>query len=357
MTNWTREDIDILDKYVKGSLNAEELAAFQVRLRSDEEFSKEVDDYLLLLKTFKDHEEHQRLSDLLKEAHGEMESQPINVNPIKAIPRKSNRMFYGIAASVALVTVLGAYLMTQSVKNVQVQQYRELRRNVAQIQKSQNAIIKDMASEKKQKAQSKFAGTGFLISPDGYVTTSYHVVREQDSILIENEKFGILKTSIYYTDPTNDIAILKIESQKTIKIPMPYSISRKEIMLAEEVFTLGYPREDVVFGAGSVSAITGYNGNPNSYQVSVPANPGNSGGPLFSTSGELIGIISGKQNEISGAAFAIKSPVLMTLLTETMPDSLRLALPKQQVSLRSATRVDQVKRLRDYVFVVRVYKN
>jgi hypothetical protein len=125
--------------------------------------------------------------------------------------------------------------------------------------------------------------------------------------------------------------------------------------LAEDVFTLGYPREDVVFGEGAVSALTGYNQNPNSYQVSVPVNPGNSGGPLLNSKGNLVGIISGLQTETLGAAFAIKSNIIIDIVSN---DSLKnyVFLPKQNL-LKGGSRVNQVKVLRDYVFMVRVFKN
>jgi S1-C subfamily serine protease len=131
-----------------------------------------------------------------------------------------------------------------------------------------------------------------------------------------------------------------------------------EANLGEDVFTLGFPREDIVFGEGSISATTGYQQNPNSYQVSVPVNPGNSGGPLFNAKGDLVGIISGAQTETSGAAFAIKSSVLLDVIKNIQTDSLQspLNLPRQN-SLRYLSKVDQVKKWKEYVFVVQVYNH
>jgi S1-C subfamily serine protease len=215
----------------------------------------------------------------------------------------------------------------------------------------------DLAEAKEKIFPGNYAGTGFLLSSRGYVATSYHVVKDADSVVIENEKFGRLKTVVVHSDPINDISILKIDKALGFK-SLPFTIVEDEASLAEEVYTLGYPREDVVFGEGSVSALTGYLQNPNAYQISIPVNPGNSGGPLLNSKGDLIGMISGLQTQTSGAAFAIKSSILLNSVVDPALDSLAvpLTLPKLN-TIKNVGRIQQVKQWRDFVFVVRVYKN
>jgi serine protease Do len=79
---------------------------------------------------------------------------------------------------------------------------------------------------------------------------------------------------------------------------------------------------------------------------------------LFNGKGDLVGIISGIQTETSGAAFAIKSSVLLSVIEKAPADSTRapLVLPKQN-SLRGLSKVDQVKKWKENVFVVRVFNN
>jgi S1-C subfamily serine protease len=77
--------------------------------------------------------------------------------------------------------------------------------------------------------------------------------------------------------------------------------------LGENVFTLGYPGSEQVYGEGSLSALNGFNGDTTLYQISVPLNPGNSGGPLWDQSGKLIGMIRGKNFAKEGNAYAVKS--------------------------------------------------
>ncbi len=88
------------------------------------------------------------------------------------------------------------------------------------------------------------------------------------------------------------------------------------------MYTLGYPREDVVYGEGALSARSGFEGDTAFYQVSIPVNPGNSGGPLLDEHGNLIGVVSGRQNDVQSAAFATKSSYLVRLV-----DSLEAAKP------------------------------
>jgi S1-C subfamily serine protease len=128
--------------------------------------------------------------------------------------------------------------------------------------------------------------------------------------------------------------------------------------MGEYVYTLGFPREDVVFGEGSISASTGFRQDPNAYQISIPLNPGNSGGPLLDTHGDVVGIVSGIQTQTSGTAFAIKSLKLIEFLEQDALDSLRkpLLLPKQN-STKNFNRTDQIKRWKDLVFIVRVYND
>ena len=343
---------DMFDKYVKGQLNAEEVKAFEEKLRTDAAFKQQVEEHQVLAKELKSFHDRTRVHQILKDEHESMEK----IRTLK--PENSRWKFWpmvAVAASVAMISIVGTIFYTRSLETKQTAYYQELRREVDRVQQSQKLIMSDLEKAKKSTLPGKYAGTGFLLSSQGYVATSYHVVKEADSIVIENEKFGRLKTTIVYTDPLNDISILKIEGELNLR-SLPFLISESEANLAEDVYTLGFPRNDVVFGEGSISALSGYRENPNAYQVSVPVNPGNSGGPLLNSKGDLIGMISGIETKTAGAAFAIKSSVLLNSLTDPALDTLTLplVLPKQN-SLKAPTRVQQVKQWRDFVFMVRVY--
>lgn len=349
---------ELFDSYTKGKLSAEDAAALEEKMKHDAEFRQKAEQHLALVEELKFYGARNQLRQLLEEAHGNMENPVIVMNPPeKTTGWKKYWPMTAVAASIAMISIAGTVFITRSLESTQTAKYKELDRKVDQIRKSQKMIMNDLAETKEKIFPGNYAGTGFLLSAKGYVATSYHVVKEADSVVIENEKFGRLKAIIVHSDPANDISILKIENSGLMRA-LPYAVSRTEASLAEDVYTLGYPREDVVYGEGSVSALTGFNQSPNAYQVSVPVNPGNSGGPLLNSKGDLIGMISGLQTQTQGAAFAIKSTVLLNAMMDPALDTLSttLNLPKQN-TIKNAARVEQVKQWKDLVFMIRVYKD
>lgn len=349
------DENELFDQYVKGLLSSEEAAAFEERLRTDTEFRRKAEEHQILVKELKSFHERNEVRQVLNDEHESIEKirtlQPENLSRLKFWPMAA------VAASVAMICIVGTALITQSLETRQTANYRALRKTVDQLQKSQKVLMNDLAKSKTPVLPSKYSGTGFLLSAKGYVATSYHVVKESDSIVVENEKFGRLKTTVVHSDPDNDISILKIESPIDLR-SLPFTVSEPEASLAEAVYTLGFPREDVVFGEGSISALTGFDQNPNAYQISIPVNPGNSGGPLLNSKGDLIGMISGQETQTEGAAFAIKSSALLQAMMDPAFDTLAIpvTLPKQN-TIKNTGRVQQVKQWKDFVFIVRVYKN
>ena len=349
---------ELMDKYVKGQLTSEEKIALEERVRQNEAFRQIVEDHVELVDAMIEYGRKNEVRKKLDDFHEEMSETP--VKSMEEIEQKTGWRRYWkyttVAASVALFAVVGTALIVNYMNSKQQEAILiPLRRKIDQIDRSQQILKKDFAATRRKEniMRGDYAGTCFMISKNGYLITSHHVVKDADSVKIENEKFGVLSATIQYNDPANDVSILKID---TALYSLPFMIEASEASLAEDVFTLGYPREDVVFADGVVSAITGYDQNPNSYQVSVPVNPGNSGGPLLNSKGNLVGMISGLQTETYGAAFAIKSNVILDLVYRTDSLQTSIVLPKQNL-IRGGTRVNQVKVLRDYVFIVRVFKS
>jgi serine protease Do len=357
----TPEFFQLLDNYHKGQLSDEERRQFLEKMEQDLEFKKEAESYLALMTTIKQYGDRQETKKILTEAHTEMQAAGPSPKVIPLRSRASGKYIWmtAAAASIAFVSIVGTLLITRSLDSRQKAYYKELRRNVEQIQRSQKQIMEDLAESKSEPMiPGKYSGTGFLISSNGYIATSYHVVKESDSVAIENETHGRLKAKVIYSDALNDISILKIVTPGfRTKKSLPFIISSKEAELGEYVYTLGFPREDIVFGEGSVSASSGFRQAANAYQVSVPVNPGNSGGPLLNSRGDLVGIVSGVETETAGAAFAIKSSRLLDIARQEAIDSLStpLVFPKQN-TIRSLNRIQQIKKWKEFVFMVRVYK-
>jgi serine protease Do len=359
-----QELYDLLDKFSSGELPHDQELSVKKKMMTDEDFRKKAEEHLKLLQSIRLYGRRESVRKVLQDVDLETPESTTDYTLQGTAGIRSWKKYWpaaAVAASVVLISVLGTLLVTQFHEKEQTAKFIEAVRKVEQ---KQNLIINNMANTKEKKETApkvqpvRYAGTGFLVSSNGYIITSHHVVKGADSVYIENEALGSLKAAVVYSDIDNDLSILRIEKSE-LKLPkLPYTINAGEASLGEDVYTLGFPREDIVFGEGSISALSGYSQNPNSYQVSVPVNPGNSGGPLFNAKGDLVGIISGIQTETSGAAFAIKSSILLDVIKKMPADSLHspVSLPKYN-SIRNLSKVDQVNKWKDNVFVVRVYNN
>jgi len=165
------------------------------------------------------------------------------------------------------------------------------------------------------------------------------------------------KAKVVYSEPQTDIAVLLI-TDPTFKSlgAIPYSLKKTESDMGENVFTIGYPGDNMVLGPGFLTAGTGYKGDTTAYQVSIPVNPGNSGGPLLDNKGDLIGVIDAKQTRMEGAGFAVKSTYLLKTIQDIPADSLKKPLTiNYKNGLASLNRVQQIKKMQNYVFIVKVY--
>jgi S1-C subfamily serine protease len=272
-------------------------------------------------------------------------------------PRRRALTNLAAAACIALVTSLTTIaIMQQAAKQKSTAQYEDVRRVVNNIQRSQNALINDMNSQKKAPVNpGTYGGTGFAISANGYIITNYHVVAGADSLYVQNNKGEAFKASSVFEDVSSDLAILKIADSTFKSQPLPYALKPQQVGPGEEVFTMGYPRDEIVYGKGYISAQTGFNGDTVAYQVSIPVNPGNSGAPLLDNQGNVVGIITGKQTTSDGIAFAVKSAQLKRLLEEMPKEKLSRREWTHKNHLENLNRVDQIKRLEDFVYMVKVY--
>lgn len=158
------------------------------------------------------------------------------------------------------------------------------------------------------------SGSGFIISGDGYILTNYHVVEtayQNDlplRVYLNDESSHDAKVVGY--ESSNDIALIKIEASGLNAAVIGNS---DNIRVGQRVYTVGNPFGELVFAMtdGIVSAldrvVTFESKKVNTLQFSAAVNPGNSGGPVYDTNGEVIGIVSAKyiSNNIEGIGFAI----------------------------------------------------
>ncbi|HEU4553839.1 MAG TPA: serine protease [Chitinophaga sp.] len=351
-----------IEGYLEGQLSDADRAAFEQRLQADPVLNAQVEEQQLFLQTLQQYGRRTELQQQMDRIHQHIAtSRPQTITPVRkstSYPRRRILTNLAAAACIALVTSLSTIaVMQRAAKQKTTAQYEDVRRVLNNIQRSQNALISNMNSGKKAPANpGTYGGTGFAISTNGYIITNYHVVAGADSVYVQNNKGEAYKASSVFEDISSDLAILKIADSTFKSLPLPYSLKPQPVNLGEEVFTMGYPRDEIVYGKGYISAQTGFNGDTVAYQVSIPVNPGNSGAPLMDSEGNIVGIITGKQTTSDGIAFAVKSAHLKRLLDE-MP---REKLPRREWSRKNnhmgtMSRVDQIKKLEDFVYMVKVY--
>jgi serine protease Do len=361
-----------IERYLAGQMPAEEKAAFEALLLTDLRLADQVQEHRQVIEAMQGYGKRQQLRQKLNRIHHEIEATPHLSSATSGTKATSEmqawRVFFrkhaqtmAVAASVSLLSVVGTLWSVQQMKKPVQQQtarYIELRREVEKIKKEQRAIINGIAGTTTPAPRSaRFSGTGFAISPDGYIVTSSHVIQGADSILIENKSGLRYKVTEVHRNTEYDLTILKVEDPSFAGFgKLPYTFKTAASDLGERVYTLGFPREDIVFGEGSLSSASGFEGDTTSYQISIPLNPGNSGGPLLDDKGHVIGVINGKQAGQEGAAFAVKSNYLLQMVSELEEKQAGVAVPlPQQNNLSGTPRTQQLKKLQDYIFVVKVY--
>jgi len=180
--------------------------------------------------------------------------------------------------------------------------------------------------EKVRKEKGYSTGTGFIISKDGYMITNFHVVNNSNkiSVIIKDKE---IQAKLITKDKANDIAILKINTSEELT-PLP--ISKSNLMnIGDEVFTLGYPLVDVQgknlkATFGRINSKSGLADDIRLLQIDVPVQPGNSGGPLINSKGEVVGVVTSTLDQIIVLAkkgslpqnvnYAIKSDYILPII-------------------------------------------
>ena len=195
---------------------------------------------------------------------------------------------------------------------------------------------------------SEWTGTGFALR-NNYIVTNYHVIDGAKSISILGINGNFSKgynADVIATDKNIDLAILKVNGITISSSSIPYSVKTTNAEVGEEVFVLGYPMtstmgEEIKLTTGVVSSRSGFQGDVSLYQTTAPIQPGNSGGPLFDSKGNIIGIVSAKHTGAENVGYAIKASYLRNLMesalsTNILPQNNRIAGQNLSGKVKSA---------------------
>lgn len=373
------EDIKLLEaveRYISGQMSPDERVHFEQLRKSNTEVDQMVVEHTFFLQQMNRFDEVKNFKAILSDTHIHLGEKGL----IKAPRLKGKaRVVYlynrykrvsAIAASIAGVTALtisalvwslspGKPANKQDIENLS-RDIRNINQKVTQVQKQNQVLNQKIDGVKEQGPESDIpyttGGTGFLVDAKGYLVTNAHVVSGAEHVAVQSGNGRDLRAKVVYVDADKDIAILKITDKNYKPLSsIPYSIKKNSGDLAESIFTLGYPRNDIVYGDGYIASKTGPDGDTLSCQITIAANKGNSGSPILNRNGEVIGILSKKENSVEGAVFALRSKYIIEALNALQKDSsFKNIKPPTSSSLKGKDRTQQVKTISEYVFMVKV---
>lgn len=207
------------------------------------------------------------------------------------------------------------------------------------------------------------SGTAFFITDDGYLITNDHVIRGVHKVRIKT-KDQFFDAKVVKTDKQADLALLKVEGNSFTALSLA---STKGPELGADVFTIGFPNIDVQgfepkYTDGKISSLAGIRDDPTTFQVSVPIQPGNSGGPLLSRYGSVDGVMEARLND--AAIFArsgtmpenVNYAIKVSSLREFLKPIHELDGKLKTQSGSSRKRADVLKRAQEAVVMVLGYK-
>jgi S1-C subfamily serine protease len=150
------------------------------------------------------------------------------------------------------------------------------------------------ATEEISRGSNISTGTCFSVAPDGLILTAYHLVKDANTITVRFENGDELPAVPEQISANNDLALLRVNRPTSVYLSFSLLQNPK---LGEPVFTLGFPAPTVLgtepkFTEGTISALSGPGNESIFLQISVPMQPGNSGGPLVNHRGEVVGIVT-----------------------------------------------------------------
>ena len=229
---------------------------------------------------------------------------------------------------------------------------------------SSKPIAKADGNQKPDNLKLVRSGSGFMMDNQGIIGTNNHVIADARAIKVVFTD-GVEQTEynakLLLTDKDNDVALIQIIDTTISFKETPYSF-KSNAEVGEDVFTIGFPRpnamgENYKVTNGIISATTGVDDDVREYQITVPIQPGNSGGALFNAKGYVVGLTTSTLSEgyiqakVENVNYAVKISYLLNLY-QMLPKATTLTQSPEDIAELS----EKVKKYRDFVCLIRVYQ-
>ena len=173
-----------------------------------------------------------------------------------------------------------------------------------------------------QVSKGQSTGSGFILTENGYVVTNAHVVEGAGTIKVSVPSGETYEAKLVGSDDTNDVAVLKVEAEGLSPVTIG---SSSDLIVGDQVVAIGNPLGDLTstMTVGYVSAkdrdVTTDNTIINMIQTDAAINSGNSGGPLFNSQGEVVGITTAKYSGSSSSGATIEGIGFAIPIDDVMP--------------------------------------
>jgi S1-C subfamily serine protease len=205
----------------------------------------------------------------------------------------------------------------------------------------------------------KVTGTGFLITRNGYLVTNHHVIKDTDKVRVQTA-IGLLDAVVVRVDAASDLALLKVTGTFDA-LPV---VSSRNARLGAMVATVGFPNVGLQgfepkLSRGDISSLAGIQDDVRYFQISVPVQPGNSGGPLVDERGNVVGVVTAQLNQdaalqstgtlAQNVNYAVKSSYLLSLI-EAIPEANLGIMGEKSSDQKFESVVDDVKKSAVLIF-------
>lgn len=359
--------IESFERYFNHEMLPEELAYFEQMRRENPELDQMVVSHKIFMDKMATFANRKGIQSSLNNVHDHLLKKGTIAEDQKKISRgKVMQLWHrykkttAIAACIAGLTALIISGVISTFGPASRQQIELLSRDIEQLKKTQDYQYNQIKEVTKipEGAVVKSGGSAFMIDGKGYLLTNAHVLKGSRAVVANNEGQEF-KADIVYVDNQKDLAIIKITDSDYEPVrSLPYDLKTSKFDLGADVFTLGYPRNAITYNEGYLSALSGFDGDTATVQISLLANPGNSGGPVFNRYGDVVGILSTREANAQGVTFAIKTKEIFHAVEDWNGKDTSAIHPgslNSSHNLRGVNRENQIKKLQQYVYNVKAY--